>query len=242
MLTGVAQAVGTAVLLVNALAPHPSVPVIYGVGVLMAVAQSLQSPSREALVPRTVRHAELPAAVALSSVGAQVGMLAGPALGGVLLASVGTPWAYGVTLVGFAGATALFGALRPYPPLEEPSAAGTVREIRERRGLRGAPARPARHLRRRHGRDVPGDAGGAVPRAGHGRARPAGAARAAVLGRDRRVAAGHGDERVDGPGAPPRARRGAVGRGVGGVGGAGRADDGAGAGAARASCWPGRST
>ena len=61
-------------------------PVVYGVGVLMAVAQSLQSPSREALVPRTVRHAELPAAVALSSVGAQVGMLAGPALGGVLLA------------------------------------------------------------------------------------------------------------------------------------------------------------
>ena len=60
-------------LLVNALAAHPSLPLIYGVGVLMAVAQSLQSPSREALVPRTVRHAELPAAVALSSVGAQVG-------------------------------------------------------------------------------------------------------------------------------------------------------------------------
>jgi len=97
----------------------------------MAVAQSLQSPSREALVPRTVRHAELPAAVALSSVGAQVGMLAGPALGGVLLATVGPPWAFGVTLVGFAGATALFRVLRPYPPLEEPSGTGTVREIRD---------------------------------------------------------------------------------------------------------------
>ena len=131
VLTGVAQVAGTAVLLVNALAAHPSLPVIYGVGVLMAVAQSLQSPSREALVPRTVRHAELPAAVALSSVGAQVGMLAGPALGGVLLATVGTPWAYGVTLAGFAGATALFTLLRPYRPLETPSAAGTVREIRD---------------------------------------------------------------------------------------------------------------
>ena len=131
VLTGGAQVAGTAVLLANALAPHPSVPVVYGVGVLMAVAQSLQSPSREALVPRTVRHAELPAAVALSSVGAQVGMLAGPALGGVLLASVGTPWAFGVTLVGFAGATVLFALLRPYPPLEEPSATGTVREIRD---------------------------------------------------------------------------------------------------------------
>jgi MFS family permease len=107
------------------------VAVIYGAGVLMAVAQSLQTPSREALVPRTVRHGELPAAVALSSVGAQVGMLAGPALSGLLLASAGTPWAYGLTLFGFSGATALFTALRPYPPLEEPSAAGTLREIRD---------------------------------------------------------------------------------------------------------------
>ena len=113
VLTGVAQVAGTAVLLVNALAPRPSLPVIYGVGVLLAVAQSLQSPSREALVPRTVRHAELPAAVALSSVGAQVGMLAGPALGGVLLASAGAPWAYGVTLAGFAVATALFARCAP---------------------------------------------------------------------------------------------------------------------------------
>jgi MFS family permease len=131
VLTGLAQVGGTAALLLNALAPHPSLPVVYGVGAVMAAAQSLQSPSREALVPRTVRHAELPAAVALSSVGAQVGMLAGPALGGLLLASAGPAWAYGVTLVGFAGATALFTALRPYPPTTGPSSAGTLREIRD---------------------------------------------------------------------------------------------------------------
>ena len=131
VLTGVAQVVGTGVLLLNALALRPSLPVIYGVGVLMAVAQSLQSPSREALVPRTVRHGELPAAVALSSVGGQVGMLAGPALGGLLLASAGTAWAYGVTLAGLAGATVLFALLRPYPPLAEPPAAGTLSEIRD---------------------------------------------------------------------------------------------------------------
>ena len=131
VLTGVAQVAGTAVLLVNALAARPSLPVIYGAGVLLAVAQSLQSASREALVPRTVRHAELPAAVALSSVAGQVGMLAGPAVGGVLLASAGTAWAYGATLAGFTVATALFAALRPVPPLAPRSAAGTLHEIRE---------------------------------------------------------------------------------------------------------------
>ena len=129
VLTGVVQVAGTGALLVNASATHPSLAVLYGVGVLLVVAQSLQSPSRQALVPRTVRHRELPAAVALSSVGAQVGMLAGPALGGLLLATAGAPWAYGVTLVGFAGATALFALLRPYPPLAEPTGSGTLREI-----------------------------------------------------------------------------------------------------------------
>ena len=140
VLTGTAQVAGTGVLLANALAPRPSLVVIYGAGVLLAVAQSLQSPSREALVPRTVRHAELPAAVALSSVSGQVGMLTGPALGGLLLPSVGPAWAFGVTMVGYAGATALFALLRPYPPLTEPSGAGAVREIRD--GLVYATRRP----------------------------------------------------------------------------------------------------
>jgi MFS family permease len=140
VLTGVVQVVGTAALLVNAATPRPSLPVIYAVGVVLAVAQSVQSPSREALVPRTVRHAELPAAVALSSVGAQVGMLAGPALGGLLLASAGASWAYGVTLAGSAVATALYAWLRPYPPLAEPAAAGALREIRD--GLVYAARRP----------------------------------------------------------------------------------------------------
>jgi MFS family permease len=140
LLTGVVQLVGTAALLANAATPRPSLPVIYAVGVVLAVAQSVQSPSREALVPRTVRHAELPAAVALSSVGAQVGMLAGPALGGLLLASAGAAWAYGVTLVGSAAATALYARLRPYPPLAEPATAGALREIRD--GLVYAVRRP----------------------------------------------------------------------------------------------------
>jgi MFS family permease len=140
LLTGVAQAAGAGGLLLNALAAQPSVPVIYAVGVLTAVAQSVQSPSAEALVPRTVRHAELPAAVALSFAGAQIGMLAGPALGGLLVASVGAAWAYGVTLAGYCAATALFAALRPFPPRQEPSGDGALREIRS--AVRYAVRRP----------------------------------------------------------------------------------------------------
>ena len=52
--TGVAQVVLTAVLMVNAFLPDPRVWVIYLLGALLSAAQSLQRPSREALVPRTV--------------------------------------------------------------------------------------------------------------------------------------------------------------------------------------------
>lgn len=132
VLAGAAQAVGTAGLLVNALLPHPSLVAIYVLGVLVAMANSLQRPASEALTQRVVRHDELPAAVAVGSVGAQVSMLTGPALGGLLLAQAGPGWAFGVTLAGLVMATGLFAALRPYPAFRrEEATGGTLREIRE---------------------------------------------------------------------------------------------------------------
>lgn len=48
--------------------------------------------------------------MAVGSVGAQVPMLVGPALGGLPLAQAGAGWAFGVTLAGLVTATALFPA------------------------------------------------------------------------------------------------------------------------------------
>ncbi|MEQ7126106.1 MFS transporter [Actinopolymorpha sp. B11F2] len=122
--TGTAQCLLTVVLLANAALERPSVGLIYAVAVLLTVAQSLQRPSREALTPRVVRHDELPAAVTLSSVGMQTGMLAGPALAGVILATSGAVWAYTVDVCGLVIATALFATLRRYPPLQDTVQAG----------------------------------------------------------------------------------------------------------------------
>ena len=119
ILTGCAQAGLSAVLLVNSMLASPQVWVLYVVGALMSIASSLQRPSREALIPRVVRHEELPAAVALSSIGGQLGMLVGPALGGLLLAQWGPPLPYGLEAFGFAIATLMLCRLRRYPPLEE---------------------------------------------------------------------------------------------------------------------------
>jgi MFS family permease len=140
---GVAQAALTGLLLANALLAEPSVAAIYGIGFFLTVAQALQRPSREALLPRVVKHHELAAAAAVQSLGMQVGTLLGPALGGLLVASVGVTWAYGVDVVGLLLATALFAALRRYPPTDEstpPSMSAIVDGIRyavSRRDLLG---------------------------------------------------------------------------------------------------------
>lgn len=88
LLTGAAQAALVAVLFGNALLDEPRTWVLYVVGALLSVASALQRPSREALIPRVVKHEELPAAVAVSGLGGQLGMLIGPGIGGLLIAAV----------------------------------------------------------------------------------------------------------------------------------------------------------
>jgi MFS family permease len=132
VITGVTQAVLIAVLMVNAFLARPHVWLIYLVAALLAAAESLQRPSLEALEPRTVRHDQIPAATALSGIGGQVGLLAGPAVGGVLLATVGAGWCYLVDVVALVAASGLYALLRPYPHQQEtspPSVRGVLEGI-----------------------------------------------------------------------------------------------------------------
>ena len=119
VLTGLAQVVLTAVLLVNAFLAEPQLWVIYGASALLAAAQSLQRPSKEALEPRTVRHDQITAASALSTLGVQVGLLSGPAIGGLLVVSVGVGWCFVVDVCGLLTATVLYLLMRPYPHIGE---------------------------------------------------------------------------------------------------------------------------
>ena len=113
--TGIAQAAFTAWLAINAFSSHPRLWEIFLVSGLLASASALQRPSREALLPRTVRHDEMVAANALSSFGMQGGVLVGPAIGGVLVASFGPGWCFLVDIVGLFVASMLYAAMRRYP-------------------------------------------------------------------------------------------------------------------------------
>ena len=113
--TGSAQVVLMAAFAWNAFSDEPRVWVIFVLAALYAAASSMQRPSREALEPRTVRHDQIAAASALSSFAMQLGVLLGPLFGGLLIAYADVGWCFVVGMTGYAVATLLFAAMRPYP-------------------------------------------------------------------------------------------------------------------------------
>ncbi|MBV7267105.1 MFS transporter [Erythrobacter sp. WH131] len=61
-----------------------SIPILFGIAVLLGIARGFAGPALSALAPNLVPKPILPTAIALSSISWQVGMIGGPALGGYL--------------------------------------------------------------------------------------------------------------------------------------------------------------
>jgi MFS family permease len=136
---GSVEALLTVVLALNALADQPRVWVIYVVAALLASTTGLRRPSKEALLPRTIRHDQIAAANALDSFGTQAGVLVGPAVGGIILAHAGPVWCFGANAVALVFAVVLFALLRPYPhagETEPPSLRGIGEGLRYAMGRR----------------------------------------------------------------------------------------------------------
>lgn len=120
-------------LIVNASQSVPQAWVLFLAASLMAGLDALQRPSLDALLPRLVPREEITAAAALQSLRSTVGMIGGPALGGVLIAVAGLPVTYGVDMLSFVGSlTALYfmRAVPPPPEAELPSLRGIVEGLR----------------------------------------------------------------------------------------------------------------
>jgi len=81
-------------LLANALAAAPSLLAIYALVAVLQGASGFHRPALEALTQKLARPEEFAAVAALSSVRGTVGMVAGPALAGLLLAQWGAVGAY----------------------------------------------------------------------------------------------------------------------------------------------------
>jgi MFS family permease len=138
-LTEAAMACGTFVLIFNARLQQPHVWVLYCFAALFAALNGLQRPSLEALAPRLVRPEQLPAVAALQGLRGSIGLIGGPALGGLLVVTFGPAFAYSVDLATFVVsliALWLMQAVPPPPDAERPSISSVVA------GLRYARSRP----------------------------------------------------------------------------------------------------
>jgi MFS family permease len=129
----------TGVLLVNARSDEPHLWLLYVVAGLTAAVDGVQRPAMEGLTPRLVTPAEIPAASALNTLRMQVAQLSGPAIAGVLIASIDLAWVYAIDLATFAVSLLLLALLRAVPP---PPAADRPSLRSVATGLRYARSRP----------------------------------------------------------------------------------------------------
>ncbi len=116
--TGVAGAVTSAALAVNAAVPHPSLVALYLISALAAGFYGFSSTARSASVPGMVERRLLPAAFAMLQIEFQIGTIVGPALSGILLL-IGLRLVYALDAVSFVAAVIMTVMLHPIPPAHD---------------------------------------------------------------------------------------------------------------------------
>lgn len=137
------QALGAGLLLIASSQNATSRALVLTVAALLGVARGLQMPAQQALVPLLVPPALLSRAMALSASAGQVAIMAGPAVGGVLLLA-GASAAYGGVLFLLALAFGLAATLRyahipaARAPMSLDSLLAGARFVWERKVLLGA--------------------------------------------------------------------------------------------------------
>src|SRR4030081_78478 len=123
----------------NAALANPQVWVLFAITAVWGGLDAVPRPSLAAMLPRLVNRDERAAAAALNNMRSTLGQILGPALGGVLLATIGLPLTYMVDVATFVAGLACLWLMRAVPPpvnAERPS----LRRVVE--GLRYAKSRP----------------------------------------------------------------------------------------------------
>jgi MFS family permease len=101
ILTQSVQMVLSTVLAIDAVTGHATPWHVYAIAALTGTALVLDAPARQSLTFQMVGRDELPNAVALNSSLFNIARIAGPALGGVVIAAVGVGWCFAANAVSF---------------------------------------------------------------------------------------------------------------------------------------------
>lgn len=121
------SSVGLAIL---AASPDPSDVAVMAIAAVAAVFTAVEQPARFSAIPRLVPVERLGSAMALNQVAFNTGSIVGPAIGGLLLATIGLTGAYLVDVLTFVVALGALAAMRPIPTLASAARPG-IAAIRE---------------------------------------------------------------------------------------------------------------
>jgi MFS family permease len=140
--TGLMLCSGSLVLL--SLAGEPPLVALFAVAFIAAGLSAVDQPTRTSAVPRLVPPERLAAALSLNALNFQAASIVGPALAGVLIATIGLTGAYAVDTLTFIASLGALTMMRPLPP--DPAARrpglAAIREglsfVRQRRPILGA--------------------------------------------------------------------------------------------------------
>ena len=103
ILIGESTALGLSIiLLINSQLENPRLWVLYLVGGAFAGVNGLRGPSMAAVIPRIVSHDDLPAASAIMGLRYQIPVIAGPAIGGIIISIWGVTPAYLIDVISYA--------------------------------------------------------------------------------------------------------------------------------------------
>ena len=109
----------TGILLINSMMDSPNLLLIYIVSGLFAATSGLRQPAMQAALPRLVAHEDMTAAAALMSLRWQVGVIVGPAIGGVLISTYSVAVGYAADIATFVVSIVLIAFMRNIPPSHE---------------------------------------------------------------------------------------------------------------------------
>jgi MFS family permease len=115
---------GSVALAANSMLPHASVPLLFSVAALMSAVTGFHTPSLESLTPKLVDTEDLPAVSALSSLRSTAAAIAGPALAGVCIATLGLSFTFGVDAASYGISLLALFAIRSMPPGDKAKQAG----------------------------------------------------------------------------------------------------------------------
>jgi MFS family permease len=132
-ITEVGQTSLTAVLVINALLPEPSITVLFVVVAIHAGLAALQRPAFESFIQKVIPPEMMSAVMALNSIRFHIGMIVGPAIAGVIATQFTPAAAYSIDLVTFVASLVAVFMLRFVPPpenAEKPSFEGVKKGVK----------------------------------------------------------------------------------------------------------------